>query len=62
MKQFIKYVKSTTVELKQVSWPSQRQAIMYTALVVGISAVVALYVGAFDYVFSQFINSLINAF
>ena len=48
------------LELRQVSWPSQRQAMIYTALVIGISAVVALYIGAFDYVFSNIINAIIS--
>lgn len=60
MSQFIKYIRSTLLELKQVSWPSQNQAMMYTALVIGISAVVALYVGAFDYIFSKVVNFLID--
>lgn len=60
MSQFIKYIRATMRELKQVSWPSQNQAIMYTALVIGISAVVALYVGAFDYLFSKIVSFLIE--
>lgn len=60
MNQLIKYVKATLRELKQVHWPTRRQTINYTILVIAISVVVALYVGAFDYVFSQFINNLIT--
>ena len=57
-----KYVRATMGELKQVSWPSQQQAMYYTALVIGITVVVALYVGAFDYIFSQFIAAVSNPF
>ena len=62
MQNFTKYIRQTMSELRQVSWPSQRQTIMYTILVIAISAVVALFVGAFDYLFSQGINFLINAY
>jgi preprotein translocase subunit SecE len=62
MTRFVKYVRATIAELRQVSWPAQRQSITYTVLVILISAIVALYVGAFDYVFSQGINALINGF
>lgn len=62
MDNLTKYFKDTAAELKQVSWPTQRQAMLYTALVIGISAVVALYAGAFDYVFSQGISFLVNRF
>lgn len=60
MTQVIKYFKATLMELKQVSWPTRRQSVMYTALVILISAIVALYVGAFDYAFSQIISALIS--
>ncbi len=56
MDRFVKYIKDTLHELKQVSWPTQKQAFIYTALVIGISAVVALYVGAFDYLFTNAIK------
>lgn len=62
MTQVTKYIRATLAELRQVAWPSQKQAIMYTILVVLISAVVALYVGAFDYLFTQGINALVNRF
>jgi preprotein translocase subunit SecE len=60
MTQLINYFKATMRELKQVSWPTRKQSIIYTILVIAISAIVALYVGAFDYVFSQIISSLIS--
>ena len=60
MERFIKYIKDTLHELKQVSWPTQKQAFIYTALVIGISTIVALYVGAFDYLFTTAINFVVN--
>ena len=60
MTTFTKYIRQTMSELRQVSWPTQRQTIMYTILVIAISAVVALLVGAFDYLFSRGIDFLIN--
>ena len=60
MTQFIKYIRATLAELRQVSWPSRREAISYTILVIVISTIVALYVGAFDYLFSQAVNKLIH--
>ncbi len=52
------YFKATAAELKQVSWPTQTQAIMYTMLVIGISVVVALFVAAFDFAFGQIIQAI----
>ena len=62
MNNLIKYFRDTAAELKQVSWPTQHQAMLYTALVIGISVVVSLFVGAFDFAFSQVINAIVNRF
>lgn len=59
MSQFTNYLKDTISELKRVSWPTSKQAIIYTALVVAISLVVALYIGLFDFIFSKALNWLI---
>lgn len=62
MDKLINYFKDTAAELKQVSWPSQHQALLYTALVIGVSAIVALFVSAFDYAFSEGIKFFVNRF
>lgn len=53
MNQFINYLKDTYAELKHVSWPTQTQSVVYTALVIGISLLVSLYVGLFDAIFAR---------
>jgi preprotein translocase SecE subunit len=60
MSAFVKYLHLTMAELRQVSWPSRTQTILYTVLVIALSTVVALYVGALDFLFSQGINFLVN--
>jgi preprotein translocase subunit SecE len=62
MTQITKYVRATIAEMRQVAWPTQKEAITYTILVIAISTIVALYVGAFDYLFSQGVNALVNRF
>jgi preprotein translocase subunit SecE len=62
MDNLIKYFRDTAGELKQVSWPTQKQAMLYTALVIGISILVALFVGAFDYLFSEGIKIVVDNF
>lgn len=49
----INYIKETRGELKHVSWPTKKQSLIYTVLVVFISIAVAAYVGFFDYVFTD---------
>ncbi len=38
--------------MKHVSWPTRRQAIAFTLIVILISVVVAALLGFFDYIFS----------
>lgn len=52
----IQYFKDTRGELHHVSWPTRTQTIVYTGLVIGVSVITALYLGAFDYLFSQGLN------
>ena len=60
MDKFSKYLRDTASELKQVSWPTQQQAMFYTVLVIVISIIVALFTGAFDYIFSQGISAIVG--
>jgi preprotein translocase SecE subunit len=53
MEHFINYLKDTMAELKHVSWPTQKQAINATILVVLISAFVALFISLFDFIFGE---------
>ncbi len=51
-----KYFSDTAAEMKHVSWPTRTQALVYTALVIGISVFAALFLGAFDYLFTQVLD------
>lgn len=54
------YIRDTAAEMKHVSWPTQMQTLTYTALVIVVSALVALFLGAFDYVFTQILDIIIS--
>lgn len=45
--------------MRHVSWPTRNQAITYTVVVLGVSVVTALYLGAWDYLFSALIQKVI---
>lgn len=53
------YLRDTASEMKHVSWPTQTQAMIYTALVISVSVLVALFVAAFDYIFTGVLNIFI---
>lgn len=54
------YVRDTAGEMKHVKWPTQQQAFIYTALVIGISAIVAVYLGVVDFPFTELLNIVIS--
>ena len=54
------YFRDTAAEMKHVSWPTQMQTITYTLLVIGVSALVAMFLGAFDYIFTQALDLIIS--
>lgn len=60
MDRFINYLKDTRAELKHVAWPTQKQAAIYTGLVIGISVIVSMFLGLFDYLFTNALNWFIK--
>ncbi len=54
------YLRDTRAELRHVSWPTRQQTINNTILVVAISIVVALFLGALDYGFGDVLKRLLG--
>lgn len=55
----IDYIKSSKTELKYVNWPSKKNALKFTYLVIIISALVALFLGMLDAIFAYILNKFI---
>ncbi|MFA5131061.1 MAG: preprotein translocase subunit SecE [Patescibacteria group bacterium] len=51
MNSLITYIKDSVMEMKKVTWPTQKETRNYTVLVIGISVGVALFLGLLDYIF-----------
>ena len=60
IKKIITYFKNAKHELKKVVWPTKKQAINYTLLVIGISLGVAIFLGILDFVFFRIITLIIS--
>ena len=45
--------------MKHVSWPTRPLVVAYTLVVIGVSVIVALYLGLLDYVFRLIIEQII---
>lgn len=55
----IKYLIESKRELKKVAWPTKKDTIKNTLLVIGVSLVVAVFLGACDYVFTIVLERVI---
>lgn len=53
------YIKETAAEMKHVTWPTKKQTIIYSVLVVAVSVFVSAYLGILDSVFASGIRLLI---
>ena len=49
-------------EVKKIVWPSWKQVLKNTAVVLVVVVICAILIGALDYVFSQGITALANLF
>lgn len=47
------FLKEVKTELTKVSWPSKQAAVRLTLIVIGVSVVVAIFLGAFDLLFTK---------
>ncbi len=56
----VDYIKDTKSELKHVSWPTRKQAITFTMIVVVISIVIAIYLGALDALFTLLLSKIVG--
>ena len=54
------YFKEVVRELKKVSWPSRKQTVNKTILVIVISILLAVYLGGLDFAFQKLTETLIK--
>ena len=62
MRKTIQFFKEVIAELKKVTWPTRKQALYYTAIVIGLALVVALLIGGFDYIFMKIMELFLAKF
>ena len=55
----ISFLKEVQLEMKKVNWPSREETIRYTLIVIGISVVVAAFLGTLDYIFTTLLNKFV---
>lgn len=56
----IKYFIESKEELQKVTWPTQKETIRYTALVVGLTVILAVFFGLVDFGTQTGLDALLN--
>jgi preprotein translocase subunit SecE len=56
----VQFIRQSINELKKVTWPSRSQTIKLTAIVMGVSIAVGLYIGMLDYLFTNLTSTLLK--
>ena len=60
MKALTRYVQESIAELRQVRWPTQRQAIRLSVIVIIFTFSVSIAFGGIDFVLSQIVKLLLS--
>lgn len=60
MNKVTKFIKQAIIEFKKIEWPTRKQTIHLTGLVIGVSVIVSLYVSGLDYVFTKAIELILK--
>jgi len=59
MKNIFNFIVDAKAELLKVNWPTKKQTINYTLIIIGVSLAVALFLGGLDYVFGTILKNFI---
>ncbi|HMB25998.1 MAG TPA: preprotein translocase subunit SecE [Patescibacteria group bacterium] len=49
----VNYLSESKQELKKVTWPTKKETIKHTLIVIGLSLFVAAFLGILDFIFSK---------
>jgi len=53
------FLKEVRLEIKKVNWPTRKETIKYTLIIIGVSVVVAAFLGGLDFVFTVILNRFV---
>ncbi len=59
MQRITTFLKEVRTELSKVSWPTKKQMVSYTLIVIGLSLFIALFLGLLDFIFEFILNKFL---
>jgi preprotein translocase subunit SecE len=57
---FRNFIRELRSEIRKVVWPSRREVVNLTAVIVALSAVLGAFLGGIDYIFQEFFRYLLR--
>ncbi len=58
-KKIISFLKEVRLEMKKVNWPTRKETIRYTLIVIGLSVAVAIFLGSLDFLFNTLLTKFV---
>ncbi len=58
-KKLVSFLKEVKLEMKKVNWPTKKETIKYTLIIIAVSIAVAVFLGGLDYIFSTILNKFV---
>ena len=59
MSSILAFLKDVRVELAKVNWPTRSELLTYTAVVIGLSATLAVFLGGVDFGLQYLLNAFV---
>jgi preprotein translocase subunit SecE len=59
LRKITNYLKEVKVEIKKVNMPTRQETIKYTLIVIGLSLVVAIFLGGLDFLFTFLVSKFL---
>jgi len=54
----VNFLKEVQLEIKKVNWPTKDETFRHTLIVIGISLIVAAFLGTLDFIFTVLFNKI----
>ncbi|PIR07525.1 preprotein translocase subunit SecE [Candidatus Jorgensenbacteria bacterium CG_4_10_14_0_8_um_filter_39_13] len=54
------FLQESRQELKRVNWPTKKETVKYTLFVIGLSLIVAAFLGLLDFIFARILSNIIS--
>ena len=55
----VEFIKETKKEMRHVNWPTRKQTMNFTIVVIIISLLVAYFLGLFDFIFTSALEQIL---